>query len=195
MSTPELQNLAENTFLGALFLLVLISIGLNAVVILYGLRTRSQLLSLRRTVTGMLGEAIKDLQRFERLVIKFDIEVNDRVPIRTSVPIDERLDVTVQGHIPIRQTLNTEVILHTPLLGRMPMNVTVPLDLQVPIDLHLPIIVNQAIPIALEVPVQLEVPIEVDLHKTELGSFIDQVRSSLDRLYTLVGANSGPPPA
>lgn len=188
-----MQLLAQNTFLGALFLLVLVSISLNVAVILYGLRTRSQLLSLRRTVSGMLGEASKDLQRFERLVIKFDIEVNDRVPIRTSVPIDEQLDVTVKGHIPIRQKLDTEVTLHTPLLGRMPMNVTVPLDLQVPIDLNLPIVIDHAIPVALEAPVHLRVPIEVDLSKTELGSFIDQVRNSLDTLHTLVDANSGPP--
>ncbi|MCS6828370.1 MAG: hypothetical protein NZ553_17270 [Caldilinea sp.] len=172
-------------------LLVLLSLALNVVILLYAWRLRSQVVGLRTTVSGMLQRAIVDLQGFENLSMHFRVQVDDVIPVRTLLPVHNALDVVVNTEIPVRQTMQSDVIFNTPLLNtKVPISVTVPIDLAVPVDLRLPVELDAHVPVNLDIPVKLDVPVAVKLAETELGTFVEQVRSGLGALKNLLDNTS-----
>jgi hypothetical protein len=180
-------DLSQPVVLFALFALVMTSLVLNLLLIFYGMRIRSQLGLLRTTMVRMLREAATDLAGAEGLLLRFNVQVNDQIPIDTLLPVRDKLNVAVQTRARIRQTINTEVMVNIPVLGaKVPVTVSVPLDLNVPIDVNVPVVIDSTIPVKLLVPIKLNVPVEVDLAATELGEFLEQVRKNLDELEHLL---------
>ncbi|HRW48301.1 MAG TPA: hypothetical protein P5333_12320 [Caldilinea sp.] len=177
----------SNWLIFGLEFLVVVSLALNVAILVYAWRIRGQVAELRTTVTGMIERAISDLQGFENLSMHFTVKVDDNLPVRSMLPVRDTLQIALKANVPVRQTVTSDVMVNTPLLNaKVPISVVVPLEMQVPIDLKVPIEVNSDIPVRLDIPVTLDVPVEIDLAETELGSFIEQVRSGLAALKTLL---------
>jgi len=118
-----------------LFFLVLLSLALNILLIVYGLRIRGQLLGLRGTVRHMLSEAITDLGDFGDLSLRYDIPVKDSLPVKAHIPLREQMNISVKGSIPVKQTVQTTVTVTAAPFGiKAPLAVEVPLDINVPIN-------------------------------------------------------------
>ena len=179
-------------FLGIILLLALAGVVLNLFFVITALRIRRQVLGLRTTVTGMLQSAIDDLQGFENLAMHFTVQVDQSMPLRTRLPIKDELRIMLHSSVPVRQTLTSDIIVNAPLLNtRLPLTVAVPIDIEVPIDLDAPILIDSDIPVNLMVPVKLNVPVKVELGKTELGAFVEQVRAGLITLRELLDDAAG----
>ncbi len=167
--------------------LIVLLLLLNAVILIYAWRIRSQVRGLRVTVTGMLETAITDLRGFERLTMHFTVRVSDKIPVRSLLAVRDTVDISVQTEVPIKQTVRSDILINTPLLNtKVPVSVAVPIEMTVPVDLQLPVEIDSQIPVNLDIPVQLEVPVALDLAQTELGDFIEQVRDSLVSLKELL---------
>ncbi|GEM_PF-5394091 len=186
---------AGDQYLGLLILFVLVGISLllNAGVIWYGLRYREQIRELRRTVREMLTEAMADLKGLEELSVHLDVQVRDTLPVATDIPLKEEMTVRVRGEIPVQQTLTTPVTVKASGL-KVPVQVTIPLDFVVPIDMEMPVNIEHRVPVRTAVPIQLDLPLEIDLSETELGAFAEEVRKKLVRLSALLADSPGRPP-
>ena len=171
-----------------LFILVLTSLALNVGLIVYGLRIRGQLMGLRETVRHMLAEAITDLGSFGDLSLRYDIPVKDSLPVNAHIPLKEQMNITVKGSIPVNQVVQTTVTITASPFGiKVPLDVEVPLNINVPIDITLPVTIDHNLVIDTDVPIDLNVPIHIELGKTELTDFVDQVVESLKQLEELIG--------
>ena len=178
--------------MAAILVLALAGVVLNLFFVIAALRIRRQVLGLRSTVTGMLQRAIDDLEGFENLAMHFTVQVDQSMPLRTRLPIKDELRIMLHASVPVRQTLTSDIIVNAPLLNtRLPLTVAVPIDIEVPIDLDVPILVDSDIPVNLMVPVKLNVPVKVELGKTELGAFVEQVRGGLITLRELLDDAAG----
>ena len=178
--------------MAAILVLALAGVVLNLFFVIAELRIRRQVLGLRSTVTGMLQRAIDDLEGFENLAMHFTVQVDQSMPLRTRLPIKDELRIMLHASVPVRQTLTSDIIVNAPLLNtRLPLTVAVPIDIEVPIDLDVPILVDSDIPVNLMVPVKLNVPVKVELGKTELGAFVEQVRGGLITLRELLDRAAG----
>ena len=170
-----------------LWILVIGSLLVNAVIILVGYRLRFQLTLLRMGVRDLLRQANNDIASVENMTLNFLIQDKDHVPIQYEVPENELKDVAVTGSVPVKQQIETEVQLKSPLFGaKVPVHVSVPLDLIVPLDLVVPVTIDYKVPVQLDIPVHLDVPVHVNLAETEFGDFIRQVRDSLTQLNKLI---------
>lgn len=177
----------SNWFIFGLEFLVVVSLALNVAILVYAWRIRTQVTELRTTVTGMLERAIADLQGFENLSMHFTVKVDDSLPVRSKLPVRDTLLITLKAQVPVRQTVTSDVMVNTPLLNaKVPISVMVPLEMDVPIDLKVPVEVNSDIPVRMDIPVTLDVPVQIDLAQTELGGFMEQVRSGLIALKALL---------
>lgn len=178
--------------LGAILFLALAGVILNLFFVITALRIRRQVLELRTTVTGMLHRAIDDLEGFEHLAMHFNVTVDEMMPLHTRLPIKDEVRISLHSSVPVRQTIAAEVIVNTPLFNAgVPLTVAVPIDIEVPIDIDAPIKVDTAIPISLTVPIRLDVPVKVEIGKTELGAFVEQVRAGMGELRDLVDNAAG----
>ena len=176
-----------NWFIFGLGMLIVVSLALNIAILVYAWRIRTQVAELRTTVTGMLARAIGDLQGFEKLILHFTVRVDDSLPVRSMLPVRDTLLIGFKTQVPVRQTVTLDVMVNTPLLNTtVPVSVMVPLEIDVPIDLKAPVEVNSDIPVQMDIPVTLDVPVAIDLAQTELGNFIEQVRSGLTALKVLL---------
>ncbi len=166
---------------------LLAAVALNVAILLYGLRLRAQLASLRSSVRSLLRQALSDLDKVETMALTFHIQVQDTVPVQTEIPVKEKMDVAVKGNIPIKQMIETEVVLKSPFFGaKVPVEVTVPIEMNVPVDLDIPVLIDYNVPVKIDVPINLDVPVHIELGKTEFGDFIRQVRGGLVELDGLL---------
>jgi hypothetical protein len=183
---PEAVSFANNQSVVVILILAVgLSLLLNGAVIWYGLQYRGQIRSLSTTVRQMLKEAVVDLKGLEELNLRLDVHVQDTLPVATDIPLQEEMNVTVRGAIPVRETLTTPVIVRAPGFN-VPVQVTIPLDFEVPINMELPVSIQHEVPVKTTVPIDLNLPLEIDLSQTELGSFVADVREKLSRLEVLL---------
>jgi hypothetical protein len=163
-----------------LFILVLLSLGLNGFLLWQWLNFQRQVVGLAQTTRDMLSQTIVELDTFQDSTIQFEFQVNERIPIQAEIPFSQTLQVPIQTTIPITQKIDTTVNVDIPELGvTLPLDVTVPLDMQVPVDLNVPISVDQTVPISTTIPVSLNVPISIKISETELAGYVEQLRVAL----------------
>jgi hypothetical protein len=163
-----------------LFILVLLSLGLNGFLLWQWLNFQQQVVGLAQTTRDMLSQTIVELDTFQDSTIQFELGVNQSIPIQAEIPFSQTLQVPIQTTIPITQNINTTVTVDIPELGvSLPLDVTVPLDMQLPVDLTVPISIDQTVPISTTVPVSLNAPISIKISETELAGYVEQLRAAL----------------
>jgi hypothetical protein len=110
--------------------------------------------------------------------ISYTVEINQDIPVKTSIPFEQEVLVPVNTTIPI----NTSVIVPIDAgpLGKF--DITVPIIAAIPIALDIAVPISKTIDIDTTVPLQLQIPVTVPLSETPLAEHLDTRNRSLDRL-------------
>jgi hypothetical protein len=167
-----------------LFVLVLLSLGLNGYLIwqwrTFQQQSQATIKQYQQMVSEGLAQTITDLESFEQSTIEFEIEVAQEFPVQVEIPFQESLEVPIQTTVPISQEIRTTIMLDPLQTGFViPTDVTVPVNLDVPIDLTVPVSIDRAIPISTSVPLDMKVPIAISISETELAPYLERLRITL----------------
>lgn len=141
---------------------------------------QEQLAELGPVLDSALGEAVTGIDDFRNSTIRFDVAINETVPINAEVVLDRTLQVPINTTLPIDEEFDTTITVNGPFGIDIPLDITVPIKLDLPIDLTVDIPVNETIPVNTDVPVDLDVPIEIDISQTELATLADALAEGLD---------------
>lgn len=195
-----------------LWLLVLVSLGLNTYLIITLNSARNQAREQveaagERLQSIEVGEYELPIQIDESLPISFTVPFSDNfvvpisatIPVSASVPFSETIDVPINTVIPINATVSVplpaigNIPIPIPIVTSIPVNldVKVPISRTIPVKLDIPVNLTVDVPIESEVPVRADVPVELDFPVTlplqDMGfqQVIDQVQAALDDLVRL----------
>lgn len=135
--------------------------------------TFASLLRVRSTAIGQLDAFNTYIGQVEQDTISVSIPLNQPVPIRASIPVNQQLTIPIKTSVPISQSVNV----NTPL-GTLPL----PLQMNFPVDLQIPITVSQTVDISTTVALNTSVPISVPIRETPLAKYLQQLRESLQQL-------------
>lgn len=175
-----------------LFILVLLSLGLNGLLIwqwwTFQQQTQQTIQQLRPLLQANLAQASADLESFAQSTIEFDLQVQQEFPVQVEAPFRETLEIPIQTTVPISQEIQTTIMV-SPLPGvNIPTEVTVPVNLEIPIDLTIPISIDRTIPISTTVPLDINVPIAIDVSETGLAVYLERLRAGLDSFEQALSA-------
>ncbi len=167
-----------------LFILVLLSLSLNGLLMWqwwsFQRQAKMTLREFQPVIHEALSQVIAELETFEESPLEFEIQIQQEFPIQVDIPFNETVEVPIQTTIPIKQEIQTTVIIDPLQTGlEIPTDVTVPVDLEVPIDLNIPVSIDRTIPISTTIPLDLTVPLTIDIGETELVPYIEKLRSGL----------------
>lgn len=132
--------------------LVVLLLLVNGLVIFTLLRVRSRMEETIITARNALATTAA-----ESLV--FDVSVDQPIPIRADVPIDQVFEVPLVFAYPLETVVNTYVDI--PLLGRQ--DIALPIETVIPISYTIAIPVQVSVPISVTYRLQTEIPVEVAL--------------------------------
>lgn len=167
-----------------LFILVLVSLGLNVYLIAQLVRFQQQTQTLARELRPVLTETLSntasDLDEIKNSTIGFNARIDTDFPVDLEIPINESINVPINTVVPIKQEIETTVMMSLFEGGlEVPVDVTVPVDVEVPIDTVVAIDVDQRIPISTTIPIKADFPVEIVIGETELASYIDHLSAAL----------------
>ena len=157
-----------------ILVLVVLSLALNAALIVGALRVREGLVS-------ALAGAEDALALLSGEPIAFDVAVDQEIPIQTTVPIEETFVVPIDFDYALDTVVETYVDI--PILGRQ--DIAFPVQTVLPINTSFEIPVEMAVPISVTYQLQTDIPVEVELPSELLDAFDDligQLSAILDPL-------------
>ncbi len=161
-----------------LTMLTLLSLALNGMVIFGLLWARETALGAQRAALNTVAEARDIVASIGDDTFSYTFELEQEIPIATSIPFDEEVTVPIRTTIPI----STVVIIpiNAGLLGTF--DIDVPIRTIVPVNLDITIPVSQTVDIATTVPLDVDVPIEIPLAETPLLGYVEELDAGLARL-------------
>lgn len=173
-----------------LFVLVLISLGLNIYLVWQLQQAQQEVKAVVREVgpgvQTSLEQTIADLEAFQNATLEFKVAVDEEFPVEAQIPFNETIDVPIKLTVPIQQDIDTTIVID--VLGQgLPVDVSVPVDVEVPIDTTLTVPIDRTIDVSTTVPLKLDVPIALEIGDTELAGYIDRIRESLVSFDTMLG--------
>ncbi|MDX2342598.1 MAG: hypothetical protein QNL12_02170, partial [Acidimicrobiia bacterium] len=141
---------------------------------------QEQLGGLGPTIDSALGEAVSGIDEFRTSTIRFDVSINEMVPINADVVLNRTIQVPINTTIPIDESFDTTITINGPFGIDIPLDITVPIQLDLPINLDVALPINETIPVNTEVPVNVDVPIEIDIAETDLATLADALAQGLE---------------
>ncbi len=125
-------------------------------------------------LTHKLGEPLlNDLDTafadLGKTVIKTQVQINDTLPVRFTLPLRQNTDVILTEEVP----LSVNATFYLPGGGGA-INGTVQLNL--PKGLVLPVSLDLQVPVSTTVPVVMTVPVEIPLDEAGMGPAIEELR-------------------
>jgi hypothetical protein len=181
------MNYRQNGWI-LLVALVIVSLGLNVVLITQWLGFQRRIGALQGQTERALTQAIQDLDDLQTTNVEVPIKLDETVPVRTNVPLAQTFQVPISTTIPIDQDVRTTVAVDIPGLGvKVPVDVTVPIKMQIPVVLNVPVVLDSNVPISMTVPVSLDAPVRIDMQQTGLSRYLARLRASLVSLRDLLG--------
>lgn len=167
-----------------LFILVLLSLGLNGLLIwqwwTFQQQAQKTIQNYESMISAGLSQARDDLESFEQSTLEFEIQIQQEFPVQVEIPFQETLEVPIQTTIPISQEIQTTIMIDPFQTGfTIPTDVSVPVNLEVPIDMNIPVSIDRTIPISTAVPLDLNVPIVIEVSETELAPYLERLRTGL----------------
>ena len=151
-----------------------VMIVLLAVSLLIHALTLSRLLSVRATLRDEVGRLAEAVQSAKQQQLRYDLPIDQQVPINIDVPIKRDLTVPIKIDVPIKQQITVPID-----TGLGVVNIPIQLDTSVPISTSVPIEFDQTVNISTTVPIQLNIPVRIDLGSGQAGGYLDQVYAAL----------------
>ncbi len=151
----------------------LTTIALWISLLLHGL-TIGWLFGVRSTIRSELTNLSAAVSAAKDETIRYDLPIDQQIPIQVDVPIRQSLEIPIQTEVRIKQDVNVPI----PVAGTT-INLPVPLDVAIPISTTVPISFNQTVTISAEVPLKLTVPIQLDLGSSQMAGYLDRLRDAI----------------
>jgi hypothetical protein len=131
----------------------------------------------RLTAVEALGQVETTLDKLAKEVVVYDIRVNQAVPMKADIPLNQKMDIPIQTVIPINQEMKLpfktpagEIMLDVPIKADFPIDTVVPLDF------------NQTVKVDTTVQLDTTVPVEIAVAKTPLVNYLKQAKLDVARL-------------
>lgn len=174
-----------------LFILVLLSLGLNGWLLWQWWSFQQEVDQTVRDVQPALHEAlsqaIADLETFQNSPVEFEFEIQQDFPIEMEIPVDETVEIPIQTTVPINQEIETTILLDPFQSGlAIPTDVVVPVDLEVPLDLNVAVKLDESFPISTTIPIDVTVPLSIDVQETELAPYLERLQAGLVSLDQMI---------
>jgi hypothetical protein len=154
--------------------LELLMVTLLAVSLIIHMLTLSRLFSLRDTLRGEIEQLADTVQRTKNDQVRYNLPIDEQVPINVDVPIRRSLTVPIQTEVRIKQDITIPV---DTVFGRI--DIPVPIDANIPINTTVPIEFDQTVNISTTVPIKLNVPIQIDMGSSQIASYLDRLHDAL----------------
>jgi hypothetical protein len=169
------MNKSYSVALIILAILVILSLTLNALTI-------ATLLWVRNVALDEVAEARALVAGIRGTTLSHTVEINETIPVKTSVPFEEQVLVPVNTTIPI----NTTVIVPIDAGPLGTFDIDIPIRAAIPVNLEVAVPIKETIEIDTTVPVNLKVPIEIAISETSLADHLDERDEALDRIEQLL---------
>lgn len=201
-----------------LWVIVLISLGLNGLLI-YGLLTaRAQAgQEAARVATALRDNPMGDFEIpvnvDESLPINlnvpfkdtFTVEISETIPVSTSVLFEEDIAIPIRETVRVQENvqvfvvipvINQRVPINIPIGANIPiaLDINVPVSYEIPVETDIPVNFVVEVPVETEVPIETEVPVKLDFPVTvpmqdlEINTFLNELQASLEELAQMLGA-------
>lgn len=132
---------------------------------------------LRGIAREQIQALAQEIEQAENDVFTMNLELNQPVPIRAAIPINQQLTIPINTTVALSETFN--VPLDTPLGS---FNIPVPINADIPINTEVPISVRETVSVSTTVDLDLDVPISVPIRETSLASYLKDLRQKLVEL-------------
>lgn len=142
-------------------------------------------------VSAGLDEAITGLESFGSSTVEFNVPIDENVQFGTDVVIDREIKVPIKTTLPINESFKTTIKVAGPFGIDIPLDVTVPVNIDVPIDLTVTVPIHETIPIDATVPVKLAIPINVDISQTQLAELAKALAAGLRSFQEVLAGLGG----
>jgi hypothetical protein len=136
--------------------------------------TLTRLFSVRNTLRDEIGSLADSVQAAKSNQVRYDLPINQQVPINLDLPVKQSLTIPIQTEVRIKQDITLPIDTG---LGKI--NIPVPIDAVVPINTTVPINIDQTVNISTSIPLQLTVPIQVDLGAPQFSGYLDRLHQAL----------------
>ena len=134
----------------------------------------SRLLSVRATLRDEVGRLATAVQGAKQQQLRYDVPIDQQVPINIDVPIKRELTVPINTSVRIKQQITLPID-----TGLGVVNIPVPIDASVPISTSVPIAFDQTVNISTTVPIQLNLPVQIDMGSGQVGGYLDRIYAAL----------------
>jgi hypothetical protein len=153
-----------------LYPLVLLSLGLNALLI-------TQLLEVQNAAYSSLDQVVAMVAEIENEVIAIPIHIDEEFPVSVSVPFEYSANFPVRTQVPIKTTF----IVPFEIMGKT-IDIKVPVDMSVPVNLDVPVSLEKTFDINTTVPVKFDMNVEIKLADTPIPSYFAVLRQAVEGL-------------
>jgi hypothetical protein len=137
--------------------------------------TLTQLFRVRNTLRSRIEELAAGVDAAKREQVRYDLPIDQQVPIDLDVPISRSLTIPIRTEVRIQQNVNLPI--DTGIAGRI--DVPIPIDATIPVSTTVPIDFDQTVNISTTVPLRLNVPIRVNLGAPQLAGYFDRLHDAL----------------
>jgi hypothetical protein len=169
----------RKTWRAAVGLTLLVSMVINLILIVVVVVLANQVGAIKMTLASVLGQLDSAFEGLGAASIQDTIKINQQVPVRFDLPLNQNTTVTTQAAVPI----NTQATFSLGQFGSI--NGTVSLAL--PPGTQLPVHLELMVPVSNSIPVVFDVPINIPLAEKGLGPVVAKLRSALGPIIELVG--------
>jgi hypothetical protein len=178
VADTEAAEVAQTVVRRRLRSLEIVMLALLTVSLLIHALTLAQLFRVRNTLRGQIDQLAAGVEAAKAEQIRYDVAIDQQVPIDLDVPIKRSLTVPIRTEVRIQQQINVPI--DTGVAGQI--EIPIPIDTTVPVSTTVPIDFDQTVGISTTVPLRLNVPIQVDLGAPQLSGYLDRLHAALLKL-------------
>jgi hypothetical protein len=159
-------------------LTLIVSMIINVILIVAVVILANQVGAIKMTLNSVLGQLDSAFEGLGAASIKDTIAINQQVPVRFDLPLNQDTVVTTQAAVPI----NTQATFSLGQFGSI--NGTV--SLQLPPGTQLPVHLELTVPVSNTIPVVFDQPIDIPLAEKGLGPVVAKLRAALAPIIDIV---------
>ena len=154
----------------AIVLTLLVSMIVNLILIATVVILVNQVGAIKTTLNSVLGELDSAFEGLGQAVIKDTIKINQQVPVRFDLPLQQDTVVTTRSPVPI----STQATFSLGQFGSI--NGTV--SLQLPTGTQLPVHLALTVPVSNSIPVVFDQPVSIPLAERGLAPVVAKLRAA-----------------
>ncbi len=162
----------------AVGLTLVVSMVINLILIIVVFVLINQVGAIKTTLANVLGQLDSAFEGLGAASIRDTIKINQQVPVRFELPLNQDTVVTTRGPVPI----NTQATFSLGQFG----SINGVVSLQLPAGTQLPVHLELNVPVSNSIPVVFDQPINIPLAERGLGPVVAKLRSALGPIIGVV---------